>query len=184
LVHPTLPVDDWLVSDFCLFHKVLGGTAKWLTCASLLDVVKTHGPIIHGSPFCKPRCIVFDDTSKDFTTHVTPISIANSFLTSLQKADEHAVLGDHILVIIVTHGCKDTGDITIGNKFISQDTLEMSFVGIDNSVKITIVTTTCYSGIWAVPFAKLRATIMAATTENHLCIQCEFDLLLSQKITG
>ena len=94
-----LTSDDWLGSDFCLFHKALGGTAKqetWLTCASLLDVVKAHGPIIHGSPYHKPWCIVFDDTSKDFTTPVTPISIANSFLTSLQTAAEHTVTGDRI----------------------------------------------------------------------------------------
>jgi hypothetical protein len=165
-----LTSDDWLASDFCLFHQALGGTAKqetWFTCASLLDVVKAHGPIIHGSPYRKPRRIVFDDTSKDFTTCVTPISITSSFLASLQTAAEHAVSGDHILVIIVAHGCKDTGDIAVGNEFISRDTLEMSFAGIDNGVEITIVTTACYSGIWAVPFANSRATIMAATTGKH-----------------
>jgi hypothetical protein len=136
--------------DFCLFHKELGGTAKqetWLTFASLLDVVKAHGPIIHSSPYYKPQHIVFNDTSKNFTTPVTPIGIANSFLTSLQMAADHTVPGDCILGIIVTHGHKGTGNIIIGNEFISQDTLEMSFVGIDNSVKITIVTTACYSGI-------------------------------------
>jgi hypothetical protein len=165
-----LTSDDWMVSDFCLFHKALGGTAKqetWLTCASLLDVVKAHGPIIHGSPYRKPRRIVFDDTSKDFTTPATPIGIANSFLTSLQTAAEHAVPGDRILVIIVAHGSKGTGDITIGNEFISRDTLEMSFAGINNGVEITIVTTACYSGIWAVPFANPRATIMAVTTGKN-----------------
>jgi hypothetical protein len=61
----------------------------------------------------------------------------------------------------------DYGNIIIGNEFISQETLEMSFMGIDNSVKITIVTTPCYSGIWAVLFVNPRATIMAATTGNR-----------------
>lgn len=162
--------DDWFASDFCLFHKALGGTAKqetWLTCASLVDVVNAHGPIIHGSPYSKPRRIVFDNTSKDFTTLVTPIDIANSFLTNLQTAAKHALPGDRILVLIVAHGYKGTGDIVIGNEFISRDTLEMSFAGIDNGVEITIVTTACYSGIWAVPFANPRATVMAATTKDH-----------------
>lgn len=62
--------DDWFLADYCLLHKAPGGTAKqevWLTCGDICEVVKKCGPVLHGSPYRKPRRVVHDDSSDTFT---------------------------------------------------------------------------------------------------------------------
>jgi hypothetical protein len=94
--------------------------------------------------------VIYDDTFKDFTTLVPKISMAHHFLESLQTTAQHAVCGDRIVVVIVAHG--NDSVVAIGSEYVSRDALESSFAGINDGVSITIITTACVSGIWAVPF--------------------------------
>jgi hypothetical protein len=71
------------------------------------------------------------------------------------------------MVIIVAHGKDTNGDVEIGNESISRSVLESTFAGVDGGVNITILTTTCYSGVWAVPFTNPRVTAFAATTSDQ-----------------
>ncbi|TDL24952.1 hypothetical protein BD410DRAFT_851601 [Rickenella mellea] len=158
-----LSEDDWLASDCCHLHGALGGTAKkevWLASETLPEYSKKYLPLLPGSH------VVFDDTVKAFTTFVRRNDLGRSFLDYLEDASVNTASGDNILVVILAHEHEESGDLEIGNSFVSRDAVELAFAGTEDGVEITIVVTSCFSGIWAVPFENPKSTVLAATTRE------------------
>jgi hypothetical protein len=156
--------DDWFLADYCLLHKALGGTAKqevWLTCSDICGFVKKYGPVRHGCPYHKPRRVVHDDSSDTFTQFVDPSRLADKFIKCLQSTAHEAISGEQILVIMIGHGSY-LGDVELGSSFVSRDMVELALAGMREGVEVTIVTTACYSGLWAIPFENGQATVLSA----------------------
>ena len=156
--------DDWFLADYCLLHKALGGTAKqevWLTCGDICEFVKKSGPVLHGCPYRKPRQVVHDDSSDTFTQFVDPSRLADKFIQCLQSTAREATSGEQILIVMVGHGSY-LGDVELGSSSVSRDMVELALAGIKEGVEVTIVTTACYSGLWAIPFKNSRATVLSA----------------------
>lgn len=156
--------DDWFLADYCLLHKALGGTAKqevWLTCDDICRFVKKCGPVLHGSPYRKPRRVVHDDSSNTFTQFVDPSGIADRFIQHLQSTAQEATSGEQILIVMIGHGSY-SGDVQLGSSSVSRDVVELALAGMKEGVEVTIVTTACYSGLWAIPFKNSRATVLSA----------------------
>ncbi|TDL24950.1 hypothetical protein BD410DRAFT_826881 [Rickenella mellea] len=162
--------NDWFASDFCLLHKALGGTAKqevWLTCDSLPDLVKTYKELLHGSPRRTPRRVVFDKNSEDFTMQVDADKLAGAFLEQVEQASLNVFPGERILIVMIAHGQRVTGDLEIGDEYVTRAQVELRLAGIKNGVEITIISTSCFSGIWAMPFKNPRITVLAASTADQ-----------------
>ncbi|TDL24953.1 hypothetical protein BD410DRAFT_69567 [Rickenella mellea] len=155
--------DDWLASDYCLLHGALGGTARkeiWLACEELPEYSKKILPLVHDSH------VAFDDTVKAFTTFIDQTDLARSFLDRLEDASLNAASGDKILVVIVAHEQQESEFLEIGNSFVSRDAVELAFAGTADGVEITIVVTSCFSGIWAVPFDNPKSSALAGSTKE------------------
>ena len=156
--------DDWFLADYCLLHKALGGTAKqevWLTCADICGFVKKRGPVLHGCPYRKPRRVVHDDSSDTFTQFVDPSRLADKFIQCLQSTAQEATSGEQILIVMIGHGSY-LGDVELGSSSVSRDMVELALAGMKEGVEVTVVTTACYSGLWAIPFKNSRATVLSA----------------------
>ena len=156
--------DDWFLADYCLLHKALGGTAKqevWLTCGDICGFVKKCGPVLHGCPYRKPRRVVHNDSSDGFTQFVDPSRLADKFIQCLQSTAQEASPGEQILIVMVGHGSY-LGDVELGSSSVSRDMVELALAGMKEGVEVTIVTTACYSGLWAIPFENNRATVLSA----------------------
>jgi hypothetical protein len=170
--------DDWFCSDFCLLHKVFGGTAKteaYLTCVNLKEFVMEHGPLKHGHPNKAPRKIVFDKGSEEFYVQHDPSILGDAFLEAVRTTSANAMPGERILVIIVAHGQRYTGDIYLGlnsekskRRTVSRLEVEASLAYAPNGVQITIISTACFSGLWILPLQNplQEASILAATTDE------------------
>lgn len=55
-------VDGWFLSDFFAFYTIFRGMTQhqtWMHCLDIEDLLKVHGPYLHGSPF-KTRKVVLD----------------------------------------------------------------------------------------------------------------------------
>jgi hypothetical protein len=167
--------DDWFFSDYCLLNAALGGTArreKWLSAVDIHAHVEQNGPLLHGNPKHPPRQVVFDSASTRFYTIVPKEEIAENFMTELSNACQAATKGERIMVILVGRSRVGDGAVDIISRHITRLELESCFVQAAAGVSITVIDTACYSGIWTVPFRKLRnadVAVMASTTseEDH-----------------
>jgi hypothetical protein len=174
--------DDWFASDFCLLHRIFGRTARteiWHTCVSLMEHVKKYGAIKHGNPNNPPRRIVFDADTPVFYTQGPPETHAITFLNSVRRVASAAQPGERIVVIVAAHG-DVSGDVEIGTmgsehheaqtmggarsreRKMSRTLLESALAVAQDGVRITIISTACFSGLWLVPWNHRETTIIAA----------------------
>jgi hypothetical protein len=71
-------------------------------------------PLKHGRPNKPPRKVVFDERSEEFYAQLDSYMLGDVFRQTVRMASASAISGERILVIIVAHGQKYTGDIYLG----------------------------------------------------------------------
>ena len=82
--------------------------------------------------------------------------------TPLRTAAANASRGVRIVFLIVAHGLRINGGILVGTRHngkqrrVSRAQIGSWLAGAPKGVEFTIITTACFSGLWAVPFTKLR----------------------------
>jgi len=179
---PDAVSNDWLISDFCLLHKILGGVASeetWLG-SSHIDlhqlVTSTGKGILHGYGGANRR-VVFSKDEPNFMTHAVPHQLKQRFLDAITGIAAKADDGERIMIIIVGHG-NSSGEVGIGtvseslsdDEVLTREEVEAVLAPAKDGVEVTILTTACYSGLWAVPFEALHTqpTVLAATEATEM----------------
>ena len=156
-----LKCDDWFLSDFFLLQHILGGTAKsetWLMCVDPKPTIKDMGrPLRHGPPHNLKTLRNGHLHSHPFYTVVRPCNLAQEFLACIRSTIAMAEKGDRIIIITVAHG-NEHGHVAIGvdpdgeHVLVSREDIEEQLEhDFDHEVKITIISTACYSGMWLLP---------------------------------
>ncbi|RPB18644.1 hypothetical protein L211DRAFT_901702 [Terfezia boudieri ATCC MYA-4762] len=174
--------NDWLILDFCLLHKILGGVAAEETWLGSSDVdlhqfiTKTGKEILHGYGRANRR-VVFSKDEPDFMTHTAPHQLKQDFLDTIKNIAMKAEENERIMVIIVAHGSR-SGEVGIGcvgegpteEEVVTRDEVEAVLAPAADGVQVTILSTACFSGLWAVPFEALKTqpTVLAATEANEI----------------
>ena len=117
LVVPDAEDNDWLISDFCLLHKILGGVAAeetWLG-SSQVDlhqlITNTGKGILHGYGGANRR-VVFSKDEPNFMTHALHHQLKQRFLDAITGIAAKADDDGRIMIIIVGHG-SGSGEVGI-----------------------------------------------------------------------
>ncbi|KAJ9191770.1 hypothetical protein DTO166G4_7156 [Paecilomyces variotii] len=178
--------DGWFLSDFYAFNYLLKGMGHpgdkdrnvpgqvWLTAADPRAVV-TKWPdqqyLLHGNPYQTRRVVLSEPLlNANKYTPVTLVKTSNmieEFLTAVRKASELAKReGAPLLLLVFCHGLinhqllLDDGN---HNKGLSIVRLKAA---IEPGCRVTLVTTACYSGGWAIHPDLNHTTLTAAGLEN------------------
>ncbi|KAJ5669297.1 hypothetical protein N7462_010367 [Penicillium macrosclerotiorum] len=161
--HPNIktanPRDDgWFISDFYAFNfllKGLGAKQTWLTAADPHKLVAEYGPFLHGNPYeTRRECLSYELLEKEELTPVTIVptnQMIDRFLAEAKRGSEMAKEKDApLLLLVFCHGLPnfhlllDSGNINKGLSMVQlKGVLEFG-------ANVTLVTTACYSGGWAV----------------------------------
>jgi hypothetical protein len=180
--HPTLstasPKDDgWFISDFYAFNylfKGLGMEQTWLTAVEPAKLVKKYGSFLHGNPYEERKiCLsqeLLDSDELSPVTVVSPARMIDQFLIEARRASELAKrTSAPLLLLIFCHGLPNfylllnNGDTQRGLSMVRlKGVLELG-------VRVTLITTACHSGGWAVSPDFNHTTMAAAdeTTTKH-----------------
>jgi hypothetical protein len=190
--------DGWFISDFCAFNYLLKGLGRkqtWISTASeeeLLNFVvndsRLYPGFLHGNPFCD-RKIVFNKELVE-RQELTPFTVCQSHLvvpTLLSEIRLACILAREtdppasVLVLLFGHGvqslgiCLDYSQIIPEGDLVGSFTIEQLQSAVPPEVPVTLLTTACYSGGWAVR-PDLNMTVLTAAgdisaqpgTGNHL----------------
>jgi len=171
--HPTVQTghrakDGWFLSDFYAFNYLLKGSVAdqtWLTAAEPARLVEKYGDFHHGHPY-RPRKVVLSrdllDSEMTPVTLVRPAQMIDRFLREVKEASLRAKRRNcPLLLMVFCHGieghylCLDNGT---RNKGMSIVRLKSA---LEPGVSVTLLTTACFSGGWAVT-PELNATTMVA----------------------
>ncbi|KAK3345882.1 hypothetical protein B0T25DRAFT_459912 [Lasiosphaeria hispida] len=167
--------DGWFLSDFYAFNYLLNGSVAdqtWLTAANPEKLVGKYGDFLHGSPNRdRSRDLLKSDTTP--VTVVEPAKMIEKFLDKVTRASAASLRAKHagcpLLLMIFCHGiaghylCLDNGT---RHKGVSIVWLKAA---LEPGVSVTLFTTACYSGGWAVT-PELNITTMAAADPDSLSI--------------
>jgi hypothetical protein len=174
--------DGWFISDFCAFNyllKGLGSRQTWFSAASEQDLLEfidgnleMRPGFLHGNPF-HDRKIVFN---RDLVQQgeLTPFTVCESteivptLLSEIHFARELSKRTNPptpILLLLFGHGTQSLGIHLDYSKTID-DPAGLFTIGhlqsaVDSSSHITLITTACYSGGWAI-CPDLNMTILTA----------------------
>ncbi|KAF5393636.1 hypothetical protein D9757_000427 [Collybiopsis confluens] len=175
--------NEWQAADFALFYQAFGGiglSEKWLTPTDLHQHVEKNGDLIHGSSQ-KPRRIVVDKDSPVF--YRVERNVSQAFAAAIQNTVREAQPDQRIVVVICAHGSQEAA-IQLGNSPFRKCTLENLLW--PTKAPVTIITTACFSGLWAVPHSSLLSqklvTTLAATTADNPSYS--FPVSASERIRG
>ncbi|KAJ7045015.1 hypothetical protein C8F04DRAFT_1174007 [Mycena alexandri] len=162
--------NEWMAADFALLHHAFGGVAAsecWLTTQNLHTHVENRGDLLHG-PVKHPRRVVLNKDTPPFYTIVT--NVYEAFDEALRNAVKTATNGERLIVIMCAHGEQNGGAVRLGKLKFTRE--RMQGILCQAAVPTTVLTTACYSGLWAIPYRKHASsdselvTTLAATT-NH-----------------
>ncbi|CAM1507528.1 Fc.00g071690.m01.CDS01 [Cosmosporella sp. VM-42] len=180
--HPNIkrgdPKDDgWFLSDFYAFNyllKGLGSSQIWLTAADPRKLLAAYPMYLHGNPFQDRKVVLNNDLlNNDELTPVTivqPAYMIDRFLQEVRTASEIAKRQEApLLLLVFCHG-KDDFSFVLDNgnreKGISITRLKEA---IEPGCRVTLVSTACHSGGWAVRKTKnpfpLNATVLSASDD-------------------
>lgn len=173
--------DGWFLSDFYLFHHLLkkvGVNKIWLTSERPENLIDKYGPYIHVNPFEECREVLNNDLLNDITESnnvqvVLRQNLCVRFLSMIRSEIALAQKNPQLFFLMVfSHGEKSTHGILIGwesdspEKFqISKMTKLLDIRSNGHAPEISLLTTACYLGGWAmVPHLSLT-TMTAAGPE-------------------
>ncbi|MDI1493009.1 MAG: hypothetical protein OHK93_004793 [Ramalina farinacea] len=170
-------IDGWFLSDFFAFWNVLQGmtsTQTWLHCLDLDDLVKKHRNYLHGNHFQRKVVLDAQILAKAVHSQHCPKQIKETLLMSeFESAIESEYVaaketGDQsILVLMFGHGGRDTYGIDIGSERHKFTINMLEETTQDLNVKVTFLSTACFSGGWACAPSINRATVTAAGDKNR-----------------
>ncbi|KAK3349124.1 hypothetical protein B0T25DRAFT_481571 [Lasiosphaeria hispida] len=179
--HPTIQTGDqtkdgWFLSDFYAFNYLLNGSVAdqtWLTAAKPGRLVEKYGNFLHGSPDRDRKVVLSRDLLDSGITPVTlvePAKMIDRFLSEVNEASLRAKnSGYPLLLMVFCHGvegyylCLNNGT---RHKGISIVQLKAA---LQPGVSVTLFTTACFSGGWAVT-PELNTTTMAAAKPDDKSI--------------
>ncbi|KAJ6024830.1 hypothetical protein N7540_005627 [Penicillium herquei] len=176
--HPNIktanPRDDgWFISDFYAFNfllKGLGAKQTWLTAADPHKLVAEYGPFLHGNPYeTRRECLSYELLEKEELTPVTIVptkQMINRFLAEAKSGSEMAKKkGAPLLLLVFCHGLPNF-HLLLDNGNTNKGLSMMQLKGVlEFDANVTLMTTACYSGGWAVN-PDFNYTAMAAA--SHL----------------
>ncbi|KAJ5719790.1 hypothetical protein N7493_007368 [Penicillium malachiteum] len=150
--------DGWFISDFYAFNfllKGLGSRQTWLTAADPHKLVDKYGPYLHGNPYeDRKECLSHELLEKKELTPVTVVptkQMIDRFLEEAKKGSEMAKQkGTSLLLLVFCHGLPNF-ELLLDNGNLNKGLSRMRLKGVlEFRAKVTLVTTACYSGGWAV----------------------------------
>lgn len=164
-------LDGWFVLNFYAFNfslKGLGGHQTWLTAADLQKLVDSYGPYLHGNPYQDRKECLSQKLLQDH--ELTPVTVVkskqmiDSFLEQAKNGSELAKkTGGNLLLLVFCHGLPNF-DLLLDCRNSSKSLSMTRLKGVlDLGVKVTLVTTACYSGGWAVS-PDFNHTFMSASS--------------------
>lgn len=169
--------DGWFLSDFYLFHHLLkgvGGNQIWLTSENPEDLVDKYGPYVHGNPFEERREVLNNDLLDDITEAndvrvIARRDLCERFLSTIRSEIALALQNQQPLFLMVFgHGEEETHSIFVGwrsgspEKFRIKEMIKLLDIRSDSHApEVSLLTTACYSGGWAM-VPHLSLTTMTA----------------------
>lgn len=175
--------DGWFLSDFYLFHHLLKGVGVnqiWLTSERPEDLIDKYGPYIHGNPFEERREVLNNDLLDDITesNNVRVVSrrdLCERFISTLRSEIALGLKNQQPLFLMVFgHGEKGTQSILIGwksgspEKFRISEMTKLLDIRSDGRVpEISLLTSACYAGGWAMMPHLSLTTMTAAGPETE-----------------
>lgn len=173
--------NGWFLSDFYLFHHLFKGVGAhqiWLTSEDPEELIDKYGPYIHGNPFEERREVLNKDLVDEITKSnnlrvVLRRDLCERFISTIRSEIAIALKNQQpLLLMVFGHGEEDTHSILLGwksgspEKFkISEMTKLLDIRSDGRAPEISLLTTACYSGGWAmVPHLSLT-TMTAAGPE-------------------
>ncbi|KAJ7471810.1 hypothetical protein FB451DRAFT_308354 [Mycena latifolia] len=162
--------NEWIAADFALLYHAFGGVAAsetWLTSQNLHRHAENRGELLHGSTQ-QPRHVALNEGTPRFYTVVQDTFAA--FDKSLRDIVGTAKSDERIIVIICARGTQFSGSVRLGNQNFSR--ARMQSILCQATAPTTVLTTACYSGLWAVPYrshtssSELVSTFPATTSKN------------------
>ncbi|KAK3338603.1 hypothetical protein B0T25DRAFT_508455 [Lasiosphaeria hispida] len=177
--HPTVASghqkdDGWFLSDFYAFNYLLKGSVAdqvWLTAAQPEKLLERHGNFLHGHPSECPRIVLSPELLGSEITPVTivqPAKMIDKFLDEVRQAAARAKRSNcPLLLMVFCHGienfelCLDNGTRHKGLSIVRlKEALEPG-------VRVTLLSTACYSGGWVVDPDFNTTTMAAADAEGQ-----------------
>ncbi|KAM5469275.1 hypothetical protein MauCBS54593_004631 [Microsporum audouinii] len=159
--------DGWFYSDFFAFHTLLhgqGAAQKWCCSDEPALLLQKYGQYLHGNPYMERR-VVLNESLIQTELHDVCVSSASNllqnFLELLHEEATRAVQQKAPLVLFLFgHGAEITKSVEIG---VAGNELSIPTVAsvVGDKVDLTIISTACYSGGWAVT-SPLNATVLSA----------------------
>ncbi|XPT04298.1 hypothetical protein M3J09_013378 [Ascochyta lentis] len=172
--------EGWFVADTYAFMSMYENTCAaqtWIHSEKPQDLVNKYGTYVHGDPY-KDRKEVLSQAmldqgfAKDFTV-VPRTQLKQRFCQQLKvEAETARKLGQSLLVLTMSHGDEETHAVNLGERdvpgdwFTVEDFRNAVALGVSRGaaatdLKITYVSTACYSGGWTV-MTDINLTIFAA----------------------
>lgn len=165
--------DGWFVSDFLAFYQLFRGRSEhqtWFHSLNFTVLLKKHGQYLHGSPFKERKVVMNKELYKSEKAvldrgYRTPSNLSGAFLDKLkEECDEAAKRDEPVLVLMFGHGSQgEPGKFSVGQEPLRLSTFVTS---LNSKVRVTLVSTACYSGDWLVSERKLNATSVMASGAN------------------
>ncbi|KAG5209995.1 hypothetical protein GTR04_5422 [Trichophyton interdigitale] len=178
--------DGWFYSDFFAFHTLLhgqGASQTWCCSDQPSALLQKYGPYLHGNPYTQRRVVLNQhllETELDDVRVIPSSTLLPSFLDILREESAFALqLKQPLIFFIFAHGDEITKSVTIGGD-ASSDEVDFSYTTgcendmsismvasiVDPSVDLTVISTACFSGGWAVT-SILDATVLSAAGDNE-----------------
>ncbi|KAF8162415.1 hypothetical protein K438DRAFT_296567 [Mycena galopus ATCC 62051] len=159
--------NESIVADFALLYDAFGGTAAsetWLTSQNLHQDAENQGErqILHGCIPQPSRVVFNEDTPRFYSVVADPFE---AFDKLLRNVVPKAKRDERIIVIICAHGSRYDDSVHLGRRMFSK--ARMQGILCQSKAPITIISTACHSGLWAVPHRAL-SKLFSASTGNQL----------------
>ena len=169
--------DGWFVSDFFAFWNIFQGMTErqtWYHCLDIDSLVTKHTRYLHGNPY-KQRKVVLDGKiledckqSKHPPEHIKADKLklkTKTLITTECRDAERA--GENVLILLFGHGDRSNHGIVLGGG--ARQTLKIGELHSATkalNTKITLITTSCYSGGWTCNPQLNLSTMTAAGNKN------------------
>ncbi|KAH9870018.1 hypothetical protein J1614_006940 [Plenodomus biglobosus] len=164
--------DGWFFSDFYLFAALLrnaGASRKWITAEDPQALISKYGDYPHGNP-CYERKVVLsreilDQGISNQLVITSKDSLKTAFLHHLRKDAAIArTNGQPLLVFLHGHGDRHSKGIALGDKLLLMEEVKRE---VGNDVKITILSTACFSAGWVINRNLNQTTPAAAGFDRY-----------------
>jgi hypothetical protein len=149
-----------MATDFASFRhefELYGIDAEYITNVDLEKIIESEGPFIYGRDDVpgRQREKVLDKGHPKFYTVIEDArKLKRKTLSWVRDTVAGAGRGDHILLVIISHGTKN-GSVLIGGEtrtstveYLTSTEVKMACANLPRHTYLTILNTCCYSGSW------------------------------------